>query len=322
MRIPGRILLAAVLAAATIPTAAGQSVPLAGRRLYVDPGNPARRQAAEWARSRAADAALMRRMGDQPQAIWLGDWNANVRGEVQRVMSQAARAGAVPVLVAYNIPYRDCGLHSRGGASGADNYRRWILEVARGIDRRPAIVVLEPDAVAALDCLPARQRDERYVLVREAVDVLTKAGATVYVDAGHANWRRAADMAERLRRAGVPGARGFALNVSNFQPTPLSIAYGNQVSRLTGGKRYVIDTSRNGRGGAAKSEWCNPPNQALGPAPTLDTGTPLADAFLWVKIPGQSDGACNGGPRAGEWWPAYALGLARTAETLGSMTQR
>jgi len=27
--------------------------------------------------------------------------------------------------------------------------------------------------------------------------------------------------------------------------------------------------------------------------------------------PGESDGACNGGPRAGEWWPQQALELAR-----------
>ena len=39
-------------------------------------------------------------------------------------------------------------------------------------------------------------------------------------------------------------------------------------------------------------------NQALGARPTTDTKQPLADAFLWVKTPGQSDGTCNGGPRA------------------------
>jgi len=37
------------------------------------------------------------------------------------------------------------------------------------------------------------------------------------------------------------------------------------------------------------------------------------DAFLWIKIPGESDGTCQGCPPAGTWWPAYALGLARNA---------
>ena len=39
----------------------------------------------------------------------------------------------------------------------------------------------------------------------------------------------------------------------------------------------------------------------------------LADALLWVKAPGESDGSCNGGPSAGTWWTEYALGLAERA---------
>jgi endoglucanase len=35
------------------------------------------------------------------------------------------------------------------------------------------------------------------------------------------------------------------------------------------------------------------------------------DAYLWVKRPGESDGACgNGAPKVGVWWPDYALDLA------------
>jgi endoglucanase len=43
------------------------------------------------------------------------------------------------------------------------------------------------------------------------------------------------------------------------------------------------------------------------------TGSALLDALLWIKAPGESDGSCAGGPAAGVWWPAYALGLARRA---------
>jgi endoglucanase len=32
-----------------------------------------------------------------------------------------------------------------------------------------------------------------------------------------------------------------------------------------------------------------------------------------VKMPGESDGACNGGKLSGEWMPEYALGLAQRA---------
>jgi endoglucanase len=296
--------------------------PLRGQRLYVDPASPARRQAVAWQRSRPADAAHMRRIGDQPQAIWLGDWSPNIRSEVDRLMTAIARARAVPVLVAYNIPNRDCGLHSAGGARGGDAYRRWIQDFARGLRGRRAVVILEPDGLASMDCLPLRLRAERTALLREAVQTLTAGGAAVYIDAGNANWRQPGEMAEMLRGAGIDRAQGFALNVSNFHNLQVNVAYGERLSRLVGGKHFVIDTSRNGRGTPVVGDWCNARNQALGRAPTTNTGHPLADAFLWVKTPGQSDGVCNGGPRAGEWWPDYALELSRAAESLGSMLPR
>ncbi|MEU6524290.1 glycoside hydrolase family 6 protein, partial [Streptomyces sp. NPDC046924] len=31
-----------------------------------------------------------------------------------------------------------------------------------------------------------------------------------------------------------------------------------------------------------------------------ETADPLVDAYLWVKRPGESDGECKGGPKAGE----------------------
>lgn len=292
---------------------------LRGSRLYVTPDSPARKQADAWQRSRPDDAALMRRIADQPQAIWLGEWVRDLRREVDGVMSRSGATRGVPVFVAYNIPYRDCGLHSRGGADGGDDYRRWIIELARGLRNRPSVVILEPDGIPLIDCLPARLRDERYVLLREAADVLSKAGAAVYVDAGNANWLQPGEMANRLRSAGIEVADGFALNVSNFHATSVNVAYGDRLSRLVGGKHYVIDTSRNGRGATVEREWCNARNQALGRAPTTETGLPLVDAYLWVKTPGQSDGNCNGGPRAGNWWPEYAMELSRNAEQLGSM---
>ncbi|HEX8393394.1 MAG TPA: glycoside hydrolase family 6 protein [Longimicrobium sp.] len=296
--------------------------PFRGQRLYVNPESPALRQAAAWARSRPADAAHMRRIGEQPQAIWLGDWTRDIRAEVDRLMTQIGRAGALPVFVAYNIPNRDCGLYSAGGARGGDAYRRWVQDFARGLRGRRAVVILEPDGLASMDCMPARLRDERSVLLREAVQTLTAGGAAVYIDAGNANWKQPADMAARLRGAGIDRAQGFALNVSNFHNVQVNLAYGDRLSAMVGGKHYVIDTSRNGRGAQIEREWCNAPGQALGRAPTANTGNPRADAFLWVKMPGQSDGTCNGGPRAGAWWPDYALELSRAAAALGSMFPR
>jgi endoglucanase len=216
----------------------------------------------------------------------------------------------MPVLVAYNIPHRDCGLYSAGGAATASAYRSWIRQFAAGLGGKRAVVVLEPDGVPASDCLSASDRDERFALLRDAVQVLKEANAVVYIDGGNGRWLQPADIAQRLVKAGIAMADGFSLNVSNFIATSVNLAYGESVSKLVGGKHFIIDTSRNGLGGR-EGEWCNVPNQALGSAPTTQTGHALADAFLWVKYPGESDGTCNGGPRAGEWWADYALGLAQ-----------
>lgn len=100
---------------------------------------------------------------------------------------------------------------------------------------------------------------------------------------------------------------------------------------------FVVDTSRDGVGPwqfpAATfpdpQDWCNPPGRGNGERPTANTGNPLADAFLWVKVPGESDGSCNRGisgsttdpewggildPAAGVWFPQQALQLAQLAD--------
>ena len=288
--------------------------PAAPLKLYVEPGGPARAQATAWSGARPTDAGLIRRIAEQPQALWLGEWRTDVRGTVARRVARAARAGRVPVLVAYNIPLRDCGQHSSGGAASGAAYRAWIGQLAAGIGAAPAIVILEPDALAGIDCLARSDRRERIALLKEAVGTLSALPATaLYVDAGNPSWVPAARMAKRLRAVGVGRARGFAVNVAAFETTRRSRAYGRAISRRTGGVHFVIDTSRNGAGPSGAGDWCNPSGRALGAFPTTVTGDPLVDAFLWVKRPGESDGTCNGGPPAGTWWPEYALDLARRA---------
>jgi endoglucanase len=193
-------------------------------------------------------------------------------------------------------------------------YRAWIDDLAAGIGAGPAAVVLEPDALPALDCLSEDAREQRSALLAYAASRLSRRdGVAVYIDAGNPSWIAPAEMARRLRAAGVARARGFALNVSSFHTTARARAYGKAISRRAGNAPFVIDTSRNGAGPAPGDAWCNPPGRALGQAPTGDTGDPLVDALLWIKRPGESDGACNGGPPAGTWWPDEALRLARAA---------
>ncbi|MFD2348755.1 glycoside hydrolase family 6 protein [Nonomuraea ferruginea] len=70
-------------------------------------------------------------------------------------------------------------------------------------------------------------------------------------------------MAARLGDAGVGNIRGFAVNVSNYYPTGQSATYASAVNTaLGGGAKWVIDTSRNGKG--SNGEWCNPAGRQIG----------------------------------------------------------
>lgn len=283
------------------------SNPLAGASLWVDPDS----QAARWLAARPDERALLERIALQPQAVWLAEWTDDVRAAAASVTTRAAAQGALPILVAYAIPQRDCSGYSGGGEASAAAYRAWIRELAAGIGDRPAVVIVEPDALAQLECLPAADRETRLALVRDAVEVLTaRPRVTAYLDAGHSAWQSSAVMAERLRAAGVGRARGFALNVSNYRATTELAAYAHALSERLGGAHAVLDTSRNGRGPG--SGWCNPPGRGLG-APPTPLADPVIDALLWIKRPGESDGPCNGGPSAGTFWLDGALELARNA---------
>lgn len=281
-----------------------------GARLFVDPASAAKRQADAWRRTRPADAALMDKIAAQPLAQWMGGWNVDIGRDVANAVSRITGANSLPVFVAYNIPNRDCGQYSAGGAGSADAYKRWIRSFANGIGNRKAVVILEPDALAGMSCLSPQKQQERMDLIHDAVRVLKAKGAAVYIDAGHAKWVNPADMASRLNRAGIAEADGFSLNISNFLGTSVNVAYGMEVSKRVGGKHFIVDTSRNGQNATDAGNWCNPTGQRIGQTPTTRTGNPLVDAFLWIKAPGESDGTCGGGPAAGKWWAEYALGLA------------
>jgi endoglucanase len=113
---------------------------------------------------------------------------------------------------------------------------------------------------------------------------------------------------------GTEHLAGFSLNVSNYNSTEATRAYGDQVAAAAG-LPFVIDTSRNGNGGTG--EWCNVRGQALGEPSRLVREGKL-DAVLWIKAPGESDGTCNGGPPAGAWWLEVALELAANSEANGA----
>ena len=122
------------------------------------------------------DAALITEMEATPRAVWFTSGTpAQVRQQVRQTMTEAAVERAVPVLVAYDVPGRDCAQYSAGGALSQADYQAWISGFTEGIGTGRAAVILEPDALGNLpsNCgLPAssypftRRRADRRTPVR------------------------------------------------------------------------------------------------------------------------------------------------------------
>jgi endoglucanase len=306
----------------------GRVAPLPVETLLLEASNPLSGSVfyTDWSASAAvaADAANppsaeLRQIATTPQVWWVGDdvGTAFVAARVRAYIDTAESVGNLPVLATYALPHRDCGNFSGGGFATADDYRQWIDQVAAGIGASRVGLILEPDGLTSADCLPDRARQERFDVLRDAVTTLTaNPNAAVYIDGGHSRWLAAEELARRLTEVGVARARGFALNTANFFTTDEEIRYGEAVSRLANGAHYVIDTSRNGNGPAPDGplNWCNPPGRAVGPAPTTKTIGAHADAYLWIKHPGESDGECGrDDPKSGLFMPQYAVDLVRAS---------
>lgn len=277
-------------------------------------------QVLDWVRDHPDDPrteVIESRIADQPAAVWFADFTpSTITSRVRAVTSGAAAQGRVPVVVPYAIPDRDCGGASEGGASDFAAYDGWIDNFAAGLGSGEVVVILEPDSIAQADCLSDAQRADRFEALARAGRVLKAADpkARVYYDAGHSDWNPAAQQAALLKQAGAASADssdGIFSNVSNFHATSAEIAYDRQVLDALGGPAAlgaVIDTSRNGNGAPAGGQWCDPAGRKIGRAPTLNTGEARIDGYLWVKLPGESDG-CKGA--AGTFTASYAYDLAR-----------
>ncbi|WP_350281049.1 glycoside hydrolase family 6 protein [Kribbella sp. HUAS MG21] len=254
--------------------------------LYVDPDSAA----AAYVRRHPEDTAIATKIAGQPSARWFGSWSGDVQAGVTAYTTAADKADKLPVLVTDNLPGRQCGIG--GGAASDAAYRAWIGGVSAGIGARPAVLVLEPDALARLDCYPAAEWDARIALLKYAVAVFAAKNPNtwVYLDAGTVTSGDAKEIARRLRLADVGKVRGFALNTANYFTTEQSVARGTEILRaLGGGAHYVVDTSRNGNGSDGSS--CNPPARKLGTSPAK-AQSPV-DLHLWLRTPGESDGPCG-----------------------------
>ena len=271
-----------------------------------------------------AMAKRLRAIAAQPRAVWFTDGSMSstvLTDAVADVVADARKHDRVATLVTYAIPLRDCGGYSEGGAKSADAYISWLKAFRAGLkqggvsDGPGVSVIIEPDALALMSNLPENRRTERMDLIRTAVDYMSWTPKTsAYIDAATHGWVPSKIMIDRLSRSGLAMARGFSLNVANFNAESGEESYGDRMVGYLGWKHYIVDTGRNGNG--ANGQFCNPSGRALGHKPQAQPRGKDGniDAYLWVKPPGESDGDCGrGDPPAGEFFPSYADQLAVNA---------
>jgi len=324
------LLACAVLAVAGVgpAVAAPAGNPLAGGSWFVDwHWKPAAREVRyQDSLGRHATARQLDVLAVTPSAKW---WPWQFGEQATRAYFDRAVAEeggeVIPALVTENLPGMGC---AQNGGPSAAGFRRWVDGFARGIGSHRAVIFVESDGIASSNCLRGSALSFRLGLIAYEVRRLAALPNTgVYIDAGAADWLRPERAAELLRRVGVGGVRGFVLDPTHYEWTHTQIAYGTKVSRLLGGKHFVVNTALNGRGALmprngvryGNEVWCNPAGRSLGALPTLGTGNRLVDAFFWVSPPGLSDGPCANapgsmpGPRTGAWWLKWALELTGNA---------
>src|ERR1700744_4103023 len=91
------------------------------------------------------NALLITAMEKVPQAVWLtGGTTSEVSSTVQQTLREAHFQRSLPVLVLYNIPGRDCGSYSAGGAENTADYEAWIDAIAATVGEQQAVGLVEP----------------------------------------------------------------------------------------------------------------------------------------------------------------------------------
>lgn len=251
---------------------------------------------------------------------------------------------------------------------GEARYRTEFIDVIAAqlrahASQRVALIV-EPDSLpnvaTNLNVARCKASEQAYRhSIAYAVSKLSLPNVSIYLDAAHAGWlgwdgnreRIAAIFKEVLAEAGgADKIRGFATNVSNYNvlrgddgqklepsnPCPDELSYVDALAESLASvgithKGFIVDTSRDGRGGIRTrwGSWCNVKGAGLGERPRAAPASHV-DAYFWVKPPGESDGSSNasaprfdamcGGtdaapdaPQAGEWFPSYFLTLVQNA---------
>ncbi|KAK2607045.1 hypothetical protein N8I77_005754 [Diaporthe amygdali] len=244
-----------------------------------------------------------------------------------------------------------------------------IVKILKAHSNTAFALIIEPDSLPNLvtnsDLTTCQQSAQGYRDgVAYAIQQLNLPNVVMYIDAGHGGWLGwndnlspgAKELANAYKAGGSPKQfRGFATNVAGWNswdqsPGEFANASDAQYNKCQNEKIYVdtfapllkqngmpnhaiVDTGRNAVTGLRLEwgDWCNVNGAGFGVRPTGSTGDELADAFVWVKPGGESDGtsdtsatrydsfcgkadAYKPSPEAGTWNQAYFEMLVKNAK--------
>ncbi|KAH6617319.1 1, 4-beta cellobiohydrolase [Chaetomium tenue] len=244
-----------------------------------------------------------------------------------------------------------------------------IVPIIKANPNTAFALVIEPDSlpnlVTNIDLTTCQDSADGYHEgVAYALKQLNLPNVVMYLDAGHGGWLGwdanlkpgAEELAKAYKAAGSPKQfRGIATNVAGWNQWDLSpgefsdtsdakynscqnektyiTTFGAALKTAGMPNHAIVDTGRNGVSGLREEwgNWCNVKGAGFGARPTANTGAELADAFVWVKPGGESDGtsdtsatrydsfcgkpdAYNPSPEAGQWNQAYFEDLVKNAK--------
>jgi endoglucanase len=282
--------------------------------------------------SEARNIGLLEKIASQPEAQRVssaveGGTASGIADFMRKLFCHnfTADPGTVPIIAT------DFLHQSLGGCPTSGQIRSYmplfeqrINAVVAGTGNRPAVYLLELDAIGSSSCiLKSKSAGSAWEgALKYEVDQFAKLPhAVVYVEAGYSDGNSPSYTAKVLNKIDIRKIRGFFTNDTHNEWTSSEVKWGEKISRMTHGAHFVVDTAQNGQGPKLNKhpskqgveDLCNPPGRGLGPTTTTSTGFADADAFLWTHIPGNSTGTCNGGPSGGIFFPSYAESLASRA---------
>ncbi|KAG7384645.1 hypothetical protein PHYBOEH_009361 [Phytophthora boehmeriae] len=234
---------------------------------------------------------------------------------ISNMLSQCSEDTRLSIVV-YGLPNKDCagGFSSSGSVTSTSEYQAFLKDLTDAVGTRKVLYVVEPDAVGLLAQDGSCGAAAGYLgNLKVAVEALSaNPNAELYLDVGYwmlAYQSNVAKVVPVIRDISNSGrVKGITINTSNYRSNDEVAGYCTTFQNAMGSTdmKCIVDTSRNFNG-SPTTDWCNVATAGIGNPPTSDTGYSNLDYFMWIKVPGESDGYCSTGPVIGPAAGAFFL---------------